>query len=193
MATEFSEAAKAAASLGARLEERANISGEVIKDSSNRASFPNFPYALEARGAHIIVNVDLFKSGYECKKCKGTGKIAVLTSEKITDVNGIPLSKLSERQITCDVCNGKTGTLVLPDTAKSLPCTGVVVSKGPLVDKSLELYTRVIFGPHSGRFIPISKAGVLMKIMDQREATAIVYGGEDLASFDFIDIDKEMS
>lgn len=193
MATEFSEAAKANASLGARLEERANISGEVLKDDSNRASFPDFPYALEARGLHIIVNVDLFKSGYECKKCKGTGKIEIMVPVPYRDVSGIPLNRLELRQITCDSCNGKTASLILPDTAKSLPCTGVVVSKGPLVDSSLALYSRVIFGPYSGRFIPISKAGVLMKIMDHREATAIVHGGEDLASFDFIDIDKEMS
>lgn len=185
--SEFSESVKAKKSLEALAEERAKTMTSVQRDESNYASFPGFPYKIKARGESIIVVVDLFKSGYECKTCKGTGKIPM---------KRVDLAKggLVDSYITCSTCNGKTGMLVLPDEAKSLPCTGVIVSIGPGASHrdDLNLYDRVLFGPHSGRFIPISKAGALLKIMHEREATAIVEGGEDLAAFDFIDIDKEI-
>jgi hypothetical protein len=158
----------------------------IEKDQSNRAKFPGFPYEIEARTSNIVVAVDIFKSGYECKTCKGTG--AITTFEFIPGQGQVP-----DEIIVCEDCHGKGALLHLADESKSLPCTGVVVSVGPLIEnKESLLYKRVLFGPHSGRFIPISKAGVLMKIMDQREATAFIYGGEDLAAFDFIDIDKDM-
>ena len=185
--SQYSLAEKATKTLERLQEEKSLQVGSVTKDDSNLAAFPGFPYKLRARGSHIIVNVDLFKSGYECKTCKGTGKIAM----KRVDLKA---GGLVDDFITCSTCQGKTGLLVMPDEAKSLPCTGVVVSMGPSAQEhsDIKLYDRVIFGPHSGRFIPISKAGVMLKIMDQREATAVVLGGEDLAAFDFIDVDKPM-
>jgi co-chaperonin GroES (HSP10) len=190
--SEYSESAKAKATLEALAAEKAATMTSVVRDESNYASFPGFPYKIRARGEAIIVVVDLFKSGYECKTCKGTGKIAM----KRVQMTGTKLgeAKLIDDYVTCSTCNGKTGTLVLPDEAKSLPCTGVIVSIGTGASHrdDLKLYDRVLFGPHSGRFIPISKAGALLKIMHEREATAVVEGGEDLAAFDFIDIDKEM-
>jgi co-chaperonin GroES (HSP10) len=184
--SEYSESAKAKATLEALAAEKATTMTSVVRDESNYASFPGFPYKIRARGEAIIVVVDLFKSGYECKTCKGTGKIPM---KRVEFGKG-----LVDDYITCSTCNGKTGTLVLPDEAKSLPCTGVIVSIGTGASHrdDLKLYDRVLFGPHSGRFIPISKAGALLKIMHEREATAVVEGGEDLAAFDFIDIDKEM-
>lgn len=181
---EYSEATKARASLERREIERNSTISIVTKDNSNEASFPGFPYRLKARGSSIIVNVDLFKSGYECKTCKGTGKLT-------RKGDFIPGEGSKIEEIKCEDCKGIGHLLVLADETKSLPCTGVVVSMGTGVDNNdLHLYDRVIFGPYSGRFIPISKAGVMMKIMDQREATAVVLGGEDLAAFDFIDIEK---
>lgn len=186
VANEYSEAVSAKSILERNAAEKAKTMTSVSRDESNEASFPGFAYKIKARGESIIVVVDLFKSGYECKTCKGTGKIAM---KRVEFGKG-----LIDDYIECSTCQGKTGILVLPDEAKSLPCTGVIVSIGSGASHrdDLKLYDRVLFGPHSGRFIPISKAGALLKIMHEREATAIVTGGEDLAAFDFIDIDKEM-
>jgi co-chaperonin GroES (HSP10) len=47
----------------------------VIDDGSNEATIPGFPYAFEALWDNVLVSVDIFKSGYECKLCKGVGRI----------------------------------------------------------------------------------------------------------------------
>lgn len=44
---------------------------ELTLDGSNKVSFPGFPYIFEALGERILVSIDIFKSGYECKVCKG--------------------------------------------------------------------------------------------------------------------------
>ena len=48
---------------------------ELVLDNSNKVSFPGFPYKLEAINEQILVSIDVFKSGYECKECHGKGKI----------------------------------------------------------------------------------------------------------------------
>ena len=183
--SEYSLAEKARQSLLRTQAENSKTLTAVVKDDSNEASFPGFPYRIKARGSSIIVNVDIFKSGYECKSCKGSGQVVVQVASLVT--RGV-----ENKLIECEDCKGKGALLHLADESKNLPSTGVVVSIGAdVVATDINLYDRVIFGPFSGRFLPISKAGVMLKIMDQREATGIVYGGEDLAAFDFIDIPKE--
>jgi len=44
---------------------------EIVLDDTNEVSFPGFPYKFEALGEKILVSIDVFKSGYECKRCKG--------------------------------------------------------------------------------------------------------------------------
>lgn len=53
---------------------------EVKLDSSNKVSFPGFPYLFEAIGEKILVSIDVFKSGYECKFCKGTKTVQKICS-----------------------------------------------------------------------------------------------------------------
>lgn len=40
-------------------------------DKTNKVSFPGFPYKFEALHEKILVSIDIFKSGYECKVCHG--------------------------------------------------------------------------------------------------------------------------
>jgi hypothetical protein len=54
---------------------RAASAQEIILDKTNKVSFPGFPYTFEALGERILVSIDVFKSGYECKVCGGTGRI----------------------------------------------------------------------------------------------------------------------
>jgi co-chaperonin GroES (HSP10) len=56
--------------------EKENLSAqELVIDGSNRISFPGYPYVFEALGEKIIVSIDVFKSGYECKVCMGRKKL----------------------------------------------------------------------------------------------------------------------
>src|SRR4249920_266752 len=95
-------------------------SQEIVLDGSNTVSFPGFPYKFTALGEKVLISLDQFKSGYECKTCKGVGYIA----EKIGRY---------DKRATCPDCEGKSvreGGIIIPDTAKMLANSGVVVSMG---------------------------------------------------------------
>ena len=199
----------------AEKEERSRATTELKLDSTNKATFPGFPYSLEATQDRLLVVIDVFKSGLECKNCGGTGKTsfrcvceghdrpgykysrAVLASfqdQMVSDARS--MVKCSECQgdweshhadMVCDACKGKGAILFIPDEAKKLPTTGVIVSVGPTVldKKSYSLGKRVLFSPYSGHFIP-TQAKVLLKVIDEAQVLLKVEGGEDLGSFEFI-------
>jgi len=197
LAHQYSEAARAKASLERLAEEKQSLinATQITKDNSNYAEFPGFPYKIRAFGENILVIVDTFKSGYECRECKGLGHRNMQTWEQTGEflAQNLPKMALKNTQIKCEACGGKGTLLHLADEGKALPCTGVVASMGfeAMAKAEFKLYDRVLFGPFSGRFVPL-KAGVLIKLMSYREASGGIEGGEDLASFDFITYDKEM-
>jgi hypothetical protein len=59
-------------------EEKAKVSAqEIILDNSNKVSFPGYPYLFEALHEKILVSIDIFKSGYECRVCEGKKRLLV--------------------------------------------------------------------------------------------------------------------
>ena len=138
---------------------------QITLDDSNVIEFPGFPYTFEALHERILVALDIFKSGYECKDCvmgkivyqcscvreAHPGKkfsieqleaIAEALSQNIADERAsMPCPecggdpKSVERDETCDKCKGSGVLLELPDDTKNLPTTGVVVSMGPKAEQ----------------------------------------------------------
>jgi hypothetical protein len=90
---------------------------EVEIDNANAIEFPDLDIALMAIEDKIIVMIDSWKSGYECKVCDGTGKV--------------PSPVIAGAMRQCEECKGKGATIHIPDSHKSLPATGVIVSMGP--------------------------------------------------------------
>lgn len=192
---------------------------ELILDNSNLVSFPGYPYKFEASCKKIIVSIDIFKSGYECKVCKGKKKTETkcwcesfghpgkrYSDEEITTIRTELGSDISDARAaltctqchgdyismrvseTCKACKGMGALLVLPETSRNLPTTGVVVSIGAGVKRNKINYKvgdRILFGPYAGSMIP-TKGGLLFKIIDWNSAWARVDGAEDLGAFDFI-------
>ena len=189
----YSLAERAAQSLEAAEKARLESLSTVHLDGSNIASAEGVPFKLEARGSNILVNVDMFKSGYECKGCNGTGKVTTTTvGKKFVPGVGSVADPVNET-FTCPDCKGKGASLLLPDESKSLPTTGVVVSIGADVEKGkIKIGDRVLFGPHSGQFIPLKAFGILFKTMHEREATCFIYGGEGMASSTFVMTDTRL-
>jgi co-chaperonin GroES (HSP10) len=189
----------------------------IIDDGTNEAGIPGFPYKFRAQGDKILVSVDIYKSGYECKDCKGTGRIMSQCVCESTDrpgykydSMGVAIEPTRRDQTKCPVCKGDylnlrinavcslckgTGaSLVIPDSAKSLPTTGVIVSVGSLVtNPELKNNTRVLFGAYTGVMIPTKAPGVVFKVLRDIEVLCIIKGGEDLAAFDFVMIDKDLT
>jgi len=194
----------------ARQEETQNII--VRDDGTNTASIPGFPYIFEAMGDKILVAVDVYKSGYECKECKGTGKITshcacedsgrpgykyvepandVQKDMKCPECLGDFISKRVDKE--CSECKGKGALIWIPDQSKSMPTTGVIVSVGSEV-KNLRLknHSRVLFGAYTGVMIPTKAPGVVFKVLRDIEVLCTIQGGEDMAVFDFVVTDKEL-
>ncbi len=197
----------------------------VVDDGSNEAKIPGFPYIFRASGDKLLVAVDIFKSGYECKTCKGTGVLeihcpcedtsrpgykysleqlksisntlgAVVENERAKMIcpscNGDYIS--SRKEETCAACKGLKTLLHMPDQSKSSPTTGVIVSLGPMVNPILNFHNhdRVLFGQYTGVMIPTKALGVTFKVIRDIEVLCTIKGGEDLAVFDFITIDKDL-
>lgn len=189
---------------------------EIVLDGSNKVSFPGFPYTFEALGEKILVSLDAFKSGYECRKCKGKGKIEVPCACMSTDrpkyrydteaLKEIRTSLGAEVALTregmvcpicsssdwtgvvvCPDCEGKTATLIIPETAKILSSSGVVVSMGAeaRLKAAFKVGDRILFGHHSGSLIP-TKSNLMFKQLDWYQAWVKVEGADDLDAFDFI-------
>lgn len=158
----------------AEAENKAKSAQEIKLDNSNKVSFPGFPYTFEALHEKILVSIDIFKSGYECKECKGTGKIET----KIGREAGF---------IDCASCNGRGALLVLPENSKNLPTTGVVVSMGRIAKEKADykIGDRILFGAYAGTMIP-TKVGLMFKYMDWNLGVLRIEGAEDMAAFDFI-------
>jgi len=211
--------AKGIVELQKRMEgEKAEASLTTVKlDGTNKVSFPGFEYKFEALGEKILVSIDIFKSGYECKTCLGKkvvnesceceqhdrpgykysndhlDSIFESLGKEVSDVrletkcplcNGDYISRRNTKD--CPECKGVGALLVLPDTSKQLPTTGVIVSKGKYCTRTdIAIGDRVVFGPYAGSMIP-TKAGLMFKILDESQAWCKIEGGEDLAAFDFV-------
>jgi co-chaperonin GroES (HSP10) len=191
---------------------------QIALDGSNKVSFPGYPYIFEALGEKILVSIDVFKSGYECRVCKGTKVIKITCEcessgrkgkrykdseiEEFKKVFGDSLAferasmtcpecsgfyNEHRREETCEACKGIGHTLILPESSKNLPTTGVVVSMGRDAKEraQFKIGDRILFGPYAGTMIP-TKAGLMFKIMDWNLAWTIIEGAEDMGAFDFI-------
>lgn len=113
------------------------MNGEIITDGQNVAEIVNLGISLMAVEDKIIVMFDDYKSGYECKNCSGNGYLTGCTScentgkDRFEQPCRICEGKGVDRKVQCHECKGKGGILVIPETAKSLPTTGIVLSMGP--------------------------------------------------------------
>ena len=186
-------------------------------DDVNVIAFDDLEIGLMAIEDKIIIMLDEYKSGYECKICKGTGKIEEPS----------PVVEGAVRKLPCSVCGGKGASIVIPDNAKSLPSTGIVVSMGPqtqfmklkyqydnpediwqseeelieyqadlkkqMQEIPIQLGVRVVFNAHVGTFVPIRNATrVRLKIMRVTEPLCILLG-TGAAERDVIDYTAEVS
>lgn len=189
----------------------------IINDGSNEVSIPGFPYIFVAKGDKILVSVDVFKSGYECKECLGKG---VIKDECICESSDRPGFKYDSKGLaieperrkdikcafcagdylskrinnTCPTCEGRGALIYIPDQSKVLPTTGVVVSLGENVDPRLgiKLHDRVLFSAYVGQMVPTKAPGVVFKIIRDIEVLCQIKGGGELAAFDFVTVDKEL-
>jgi co-chaperonin GroES (HSP10) len=155
---------------------------------------------LEAVEDKILILIDKFKSGYECKDCNGTGKYIACDCLRAGREFGVTstnktcrLKDICVKQVVgedCKTCKGKGDTLVLPENARAIPTSGIIVSKGPLVTKR-EIGERVLFGAHTGYYLPF-KGNAKIRCMREDEVLAKIYSiGVDASMGDFVQIEEQ--
>lgn len=170
-----------------------------IKEEDNVIFVIAGQIGLEAIEDKIILLLDPFKSGYECKDCDGTGTYKACEClragrELGVNVNGRSCSfrDACSRQVvgsTCNTCKGHGSTLVLPEKAKSMPTTGVIVSIGPHC-KIRKIGERMLFGAHTGYALPF-KGNARLRCMREDEPLCKIYAIDSTMSLgDFISIEE---
>lgn len=157
---------------------------------------------LEAIEDKIILLLDPFKSGFECKDCDGTGTYKACECiragrELGVNFNGRTCSfkDSCSRQVvgtSCNTCKGRGSTLILPEAAKSIPTSGVIVSVGPLCTKR-QIGERMLFGAHTGYFLPF-KGSAKLRCMREDEPLCKIHMIDSTKSLgDFVQIEEHLT
>lgn len=171
---------------------------EYIKEAENVVFIVEGKLAIEATEDKIVIQLDPFKTGYECKRCNGSGK----EPKVCPTCNG---SGLDRWQQLCKACNGEQdliagkeckecrgigSTIVVPESAKQLPTSGRIVSVGPECSKR-KIGERVLFGAHTGYFLPF-KGNIKLRIMREYEVMCKIHGiDKDVALGDFVVLEED--
>ena len=98
---------------------------QLTLDGSNKVSFPGYKYVFEALGEKILVSIDIFKSGYECRTCAGKKSIE---TKCFCEEHGHPGLRYSDEEIEAirealgDAIAGERAALHCPE------CRGDFVS-----------------------------------------------------------------
>ena len=171
-------------------------SEETAKD--NMVFIVNGKIAVEATEDKIVVQLDPFKTGYECKKCGGSGK-----EPKICNIcQGEGKNRFGEVCKTCEgdqskflgqdcrECRGIGSLIVIPESAKTLPTSGRIVSTGPAC-VSRKIGERVLFGAHTGYFLPF-KGNIKLRILREYEVMCMIHSIDtDIALGDFMVLEED--
>lgn len=137
---------------------------------------------LEAIEDKILILIDKFRSGYECKDCAETGTYISCECERLGHAGQNRLGGVckycdgnyQERKgKICVACNGTGSTVVMPENARAIPTSGVIVSVGPSCN-TRQVGERVLFGAHTGYYLPF-KGNAKIRCMREDEPLCKIY------------------
>lgn len=145
--------------------------------------------AFEAVFAKILVVEDEFRSGYECAKCNATGQVRCESCEDgYSKINAEIRCKECEgtKLLTCPDCQGKKELIVVPDTAKRRPTTGLVVSIGAEVN-TVKRGWKVLYPSFCGEVMDLNaedaegrKIQTVVRMLQEKEIVSRMTGDLEL-------------
>lgn len=162
---------------------------------------------LEAIEDKLLILIDKFRSGYECKDCNETGVYINCQCEREGTPGRYIRGKFDKEcpycegsletrdgrrgRDRCSSCNGTGSTLKMPETSRGIPTSGVIVSIGPLC-KTRKIAERVLFGAHTGYYLPFKGNGKIRCMREDEPLCKIhsVLNNEVLG--DFLEIEEQL-
>lgn len=155
---------------------------------------------LEAIEDKILILIDKFKSGFECKDCNETGTYIACECVRETGTQGIKkngktcaFKDACSRQMAgtaCNTCHGTGSTLVMPENARAIPTSGVIVSIGPKCSVR-KIGERVLFGAHTGYYLPFKGAAKIRCMREDEPLCKILAIDNNSSLGDFIQIEEQ--
>lgn len=179
----------------ARIDAGSKANSINIRSKDNKC-IVNESLVLEVKhGDNIMILEDKFKSSYDCKTCKGSGKVIVgcLKCDGLgrfdpdTDCGKCEGSGIVTKE--CPSCHGKGALVIIPDSSKGRPTSGTIVSMGP--DCSIyKLGDRVAYAGYIGNLLPF-KQNDRIRVMRETEpfCQIIELEKDSMINFEFIDKD----
>jgi len=159
---------------------------------------------LESIEDKIIILIDKFKSGYECKDCNETGIFISCECERKGTPGRVIKGNINKecpycngkyeerREKECPTCKGTGSTIIMPENARAIPTSGVIVSTGPKCTVR-KIGERVLFGAHTGYYLPF-KGNAKLRCMREDEPLCKIYAIDSQVTLgDFIQIDDYQS
>ena len=137
-----------------------------------------------AAGDRLVIEEDQFRSGYECKRCGGSGRVVCQDCFKgFSKLNGQVKCKTCRGETThiCPECDGKGGLLIVAEVSQRRPTTGIVRSAGEGC-KVYKVGDAVLFSNFAGFAIDLNRAGipVCLRILHETEVLTKVRGHLEL-------------
>jgi co-chaperonin GroES (HSP10) len=144
--------------------------------------------AIQSVEDKILVLLDKFKTGYECKTCDGDGIL-----KKCPTCGGSGVDRFEQDckecgngTLTypreCDRCKGIGSSIIVPESSKQIPTSGVIVSCGPKC-VARKLGERVLFGAHTGYYLPF-KGNVRLRLLREHEVMCLMHKVDPTATME---------
>ena len=142
--------------------------------------------SFEATLDRVIVEEDVFRSGYECGTCMGSGKLCCGSCQGTGKSRVNPEARCGEckgeRSVSCSECNGKGGILVIPEVSERRPTSGKIVSIGPGCTE-YSLGDSVLYSNFAGHALDLERLTgekVVIRILHEKELMCRVSGHLEL-------------
>ena len=155
----------------------------------NVAVCPQLNCSFQPLGDRVIVEEDIYRTGYECEECQGERTVGCSLcggsgigpedSKVLKEALRACPQCMGVKKVTCRKCNGKgvkAGGLAMPETSERRVTTGTIVAVGPDVKNPfIRNGAKIIYPFFSGIDVKY-KNRPLIRFIYEKEITAIIYG-----------------